>query len=104
MSTTTATPCTCGKPVKARATYCSTPCRRRAQNARARSKARVGVLSPTTPPTEPLGVSNPSSARQDTPSVASTEAATSLKAQSANKHREASSRHRIGDRVRIWVD
>jgi hypothetical protein len=53
-----AIPCPGGKPVKARATYCSTPCRRRAQNARARSKVRVGVLSPTTPPTA-LGGTNP---------------------------------------------
>jgi hypothetical protein len=39
MSAVNALPCPCGKPVKARATYCSTPCRRRAQNARARNKA-----------------------------------------------------------------
>jgi hypothetical protein len=111
-----AIPCPCGKPVKARATYCSTPCRRRAQNARARNKApkaqsangarprakepcgaRVGVLSPTTPPTEPLGVLTPSIARQDTPSVASETTKTP-----PLTHRNGVAV--VGDRVRIWID
>jgi hypothetical protein len=70
-STATATPCQRGKPVKAPAAYCSTSCKRRAQNARAAAhrRSRIGVLSSSPAPSEHPGVLTPFPDRPNAPAM-----------------------------------